>query len=73
VSGDDEFENEERLPVLLIAFRIALRGNSTGPVQARLEDLTNMDYKLGFDEISKRCTERVVLGLGKGRVRVREG
>jgi hypothetical protein len=45
VSGDDEFENEERLPVLLIALRI------DAPRQTLLEDLTNMDYKLGFDEI----------------------
>jgi hypothetical protein len=50
VSGDDEFENEERLPVLLIALRIDAP-RQTLLVQARLEDLTNMDYKLGFDEI----------------------
>ena len=49
MSGDDEFENEERLPVLLIALRIDAR--DTLLVQARLEVLTNMDYKLGFDEI----------------------
>lgn len=62
MSGDDEFENEERLPVLLIALRIDAR--DTLLVQARLEVLLIWTTNLASTKSRSAVLSICWLGLG---------